>query len=187
MLMFRRELSLFHLFTFRFPGITAVMIAVGDGLMSNPALPGFVGFAGALIAGVALHFADQPVQSGFWLGAGAWGMLALVDLFFQDKMTPPTTIDIGYVVVELEEDDIDEDKKPNTGPHTSNATLALKLPGGGKMAFDAPFKIVAVAWCLWVWWQAPLSAYSWASWAGAWMVLGSASKCCLPWLPNTGD
>ena len=193
--MFRRELSLFHAFTSSWPDFTAIVVALGDCLMSNPALPGHVGFLGALAVGAALFWADQPVQSGYWLGACAWGMLALTDFFFEDKLTPSATIEIGSVaVVELEEDDVDKDKKPNTGPHASNANLALKVPaclkrvlGRDKIAFETPFKIMATMLCIIMWWQAPYVSYCWAMWAGVWMVLGSASKCCLEWLPNNGD
>ena len=195
-LMFRRELSLFHAFTSFLPWLTAILVAVGDALMSNPAMPGYVGFAGSCAVGLALYFAGQPAQSGFWLSAGAWGMLALTDYFFEEKLTPATTIDIGPIAkVELEEDDTDDDNRtPNTGPLTSTATLELKVPGFLRfvlkketISFDGPFKLLAVGLCFLAWWTDPYSAYSWVIWACVWMSLGSASKCCLPWLPNNGD
>jgi len=188
MLMFRRELSLFHAFTSTLPWINAMLIVVGDGLMSNPAMQGYMGFGGALSVGVGLWMAGQPVQVGYWLAAGAWGMLALTDYLFNDTFPPPTSIDIGSLAtVTLEEDDGDDAQ----GPNTSTAILTLNLPplfakclGRETLAFETPFKIGGVLLALWAWWAAPYTAYSWLVWGGVWMVLSGPNMCCLPWLPN---
>jgi hypothetical protein len=144
MLMFRRELSLFHLFTSTFPFLTASTIAIGDGLMSNPALPGYVGLSGSFLLGFGLWWADQPIQDGYWLAAGAWGMLALMNYVFEKyevkHLEVPTTIDIGPIAT-VDLDDVEIDSEPT-------ATLSFKIPFSEKsVPFETPFKI-AVCLCV---------------------------------------
>lgn len=124
-------------------------------------------------------------HSGFWLGAAAWTARFLCDYFFDEKLMPETTVDIGPIFsVELEEDDGDPGEYL-VGPLTSQATLNIKVPW--EMPIDKLFKIALLLLCIYAWWSAPYTLYAWGIWAGAWVVLGSPTKCCLAWLPNTGD
>ncbi len=127
-------------------------------------------------------------NSGFWLGAAAWFMRFFCDYFFDESLTPETSVDIwGVFTVELEDDDGDPGEKA-VGPLTSQANLKIKIPWTDiEMPFDRPFKVAAVLLFIFAWWVAPYTLYAWVMWAGAWMVLGSSSKCCLEWLPNNGD
>ena len=65
-LMFRRELSLYHCIKPGWPcsssWVTAVIISVGDGLMSNPGVPGVGGFAGSVLFLFGMWLAGQPLM-----------------------------------------------------------------------------------------------------------------------------
>ena len=167
--------------------LTASTIGLGDMLMSNPALPGSVGFCGALVVGAVLSLVGQPIQTGYWLAAGAWGMLAFTDYVFEKydvehlKFERDASIALGSVAaVELE-----EDEDSGQGPHTSNASITLKLPGGYGVSFDTPFMAMATFCAVGAVWVAPYQSFAWLIWGVVWFFyLGSAGSCCLPWLPN---
>ena len=127
MLMGRKEFSLFHNFTASFPSVTACMIVIGDILMSNPAMPGPVGAAGALFVGIGLRHADQPTENGYWLACAAWIASAITSVIFgeDEAFELPSELSVlgGMATVELEEEEDDA-----TGPTTSSAQLVLPVP-----------------------------------------------------------
>ena len=114
--------------------LTANTIGLGDMLMSNPALPGSVGFCGALVVGAVLSLVGQPIQTGYWLAAGAWGMLAFTDYVFEKydvehlKFERDASIALGSVAaVELEEDE-DSGPTPPTPQSRSSCPAAMGSP-----------------------------------------------------------
>ena len=99
-------------------------------------------------------------------------------------------------VVDIEREDEEDDA---TGPTTSSANLKLHVPALPKaltgpmdriwpesIGLDAPFKLACGLACLLAWWSSPWSFYAYVVWGLAWVLwLGSLSRCCLPWLPNS--
>jgi len=93
--------------------------------MSNPAMPGPVGAAGAMLVGISLTSAGVRVESGYWLALAAWIASAVVSLVFEESaFALPSEIPLGSIAtVELEDDDEDA-----TGPTSSTASLSLCVP-----------------------------------------------------------